>query len=112
MTGRDDDRALQERFAALRTEEAQAAPSFASVRARAPVVRRTRRTRAFALAGAAAALVIGLLVPWPERVRVSENGEPMSITEWRSPTDFLLHSPVAPLLQASPVVGERWVMTP
>ena len=112
MTTGEDDRAFQERFAALRAEETQAAPSFANVCARPRVVRRTWRTRALVLTGAAAALVIGLLVLWPERARRSENGEQMSITEWRSSTDFLLQSPAAPLLQASPAVGERWVMAP
>ena len=112
MTPGDDDGALQERFAALRTDETRTAPSFVNVRARLPVRRRHGRNRAFVLAAAAAALVIGLLIPWPDGARVPEEGEPTSITEWRSPTAFLLQSPGAPLLQASPAVGERWVMVP
>ncbi|HJU43815.1 MAG TPA: hypothetical protein VJ691_13400 [Vicinamibacterales bacterium] len=108
MTGGDDP-TLRERFAALRAEETQGAPSFGSVRARRPAARPNRRRRAFAMAAAAAAIVFGFLVLRPEP---RPGFEQLSITEWRSPTAFLLENPAASLLQATPAVGERWVMVP
>ena len=107
MTDGNDDRALREQFAALRSEEAGAVPGFANVRARRPVARARRDRRALAIAGAVA-LVAASIALWPERAP----REGMSIADWRSPTDFLLESPAWPLLQASPAVGERWVMVP
>ena len=104
-----DDRELRDRFTALRAEETQAAPSFASVRGRRPIAHQNRRRRALALAAATAAIVIGFFVLRPPPGRDSEQ---LSITEWRSPTAFLLESPGGPLLQATPAVGERWVMVP
>lgn len=111
MTGHDRDFRhddLRERFAALRREEEAQTPEFALP---SPGwAGRSRRWYAGKLfAGAvcvatmvAAVFLLWLMPPKPER----EPGKPFaSLTEWKSPTDFLLETPGRELLRTVPAIG-------
>ena len=96
--GPEDDRDLRARFAELRRQDALRAPDFAGLtqqarRSRPPMFRR------MAVAAAVCVLAAGLLVltlyPWRSAPPVP------SLTQWRSPTDFLLEG-VAPGPSPSP----------
>jgi hypothetical protein len=111
MTMLDDDRDLRERFGALRGEDERAAPDFARLSRRpAP---RLPRWRALAWAGAAALVVLAVVLgrPWSSRAPRQSQAAP-SITTWTSPTDFLLETPGRQLLQAAPASGRRWIEFP
>ncbi len=99
----DDDRDLRERFLAARAEDERAAPSFAALLASAAARGGSRsRISRLVLAALAAALLL-VLLPQPGR-RPRPELEP-SITEWRSPTDFLLRTPGREVLGAIPRFG-------
>jgi hypothetical protein len=52
-------------------------------------------------------LVIAVVVMWVERPKRRTAGiREISITEWRSPTDFLLRTPGEEILQVIPRIGE------
>jgi anti-sigma factor RsiW len=100
----NNDRDLRERFAALRREDASQAPEFSAVPGRA-----RRGKPAWSRWAAAAAMVIVaavLLVKFYPRPAPPTQ----SITEWKSPTDFLLETPGRGLLQ-TPSFGP-WATEP
>jgi hypothetical protein len=112
------ERELRYRFAALRRQEAEAAPGLGTLLDRAAADRLgTRRPgsrlRQPAVAAVAAAIALLALVvmtlpsvrtrmvsPRPRWVRPVP-----SITAWRAPTDFLLHTPGEEILGAAPAFG-------
>jgi isopentenyl diphosphate isomerase/L-lactate dehydrogenase-like FMN-dependent dehydrogenase len=124
MTDRPQDTELRARFAAQRAAEANQAPSFASMLARAraadaadaapAIVSYRLKLRRFVYAsGLAAAAVIAalLLVPrspssevaFEQTVRAFQNDP--ALGAWRSPTDGLLNVPGSQLITTMPRVG-------
>lgn len=100
----DEDRDLRERFRALRTEDQAAAPALDGSLARAHGGGDARRLAPYAVALAAAAvLVVVALLPGRDGARTSPVP---SLTDWRSPTDFLLRSPGREILDTLPRFGE------
>jgi hypothetical protein len=95
---------LRRRFAALRREEDQQAPEFATLwRSRA----RAQRRQARWFAAAAWALIALLAFLWIRSVqRRPDDKTVASITEWKAPTDFLLETPGRELLRTVPEIGE------
>lgn len=104
-----EDQDLRDRFAALRREDAAAAPPFDAVRASAvrPPSRRPRLARwAPAITVAAAAVLVALGV-----LRMRQPREPLvslATTRWQSPTDFLLRVPGAEYLEGVPRLSS-WI---
>jgi len=97
----NDDRDLQERFAALRRHDAAHTPDFAATLRKQPGGRRGSWLKP---ALAAALLLIALSAArkyWKPEVTVTA-----SITEWKSPTDFLLETSGHELLEGVPKIGE------
>ena len=101
--GIDED--LRRAFEGLRRSDEASAPSFSATlsgaRNRAP------RRRTFLLATAAALVVLvaiaaALLRRSPASPRFAET---VAISDWRSPTDFLLQTPGAELLDSLPVLS-------
>jgi hypothetical protein len=109
LGGSGSDDMLRRRFAALRQEEDQQAPVFATLwRSRAGA--RRRQTRWFA--AAACAMIALLAFLWIRSVqRRPDDKTVASITEWKAPTDFLLETPGRELLRTVPEIGEWQVYT-
>jgi hypothetical protein len=124
------DSELRGRFAALRHQEAETAPSFGALWHRAVAARRRghargslrlqhrlargRRSLPAMLAAAAAAIALAALVvvtrPWARTGGLPPAAPPPAgsaplITAWRSPTDFLLRTPGEEILSATPSLG-------
>jgi hypothetical protein len=112
------DRELRDRFAALRRQEAEAAPGLGTLLDRAAADRLgTRRPgsrfRPLAAATVAAAIALLALVVTtlpPVRTRMFSPRPRLmrplpSITAWRAPTDFLLHTPGEEILSKAPELG-------
>lgn len=111
-----DDQKLRERFAALRREDAAQAPDFARLLSRRSSSRKARprpswRVHRFATPIAAAFGVVVVLIVavalfrfYPFYSRPAAGN--LSITQWRSPTDFLLQTPGHELLESVPRVGQ------
>jgi hypothetical protein len=100
MPGDDqDDADLRQAFAALRREEAKAAPAFEAVRARRAPRRLTPLGGLLAAASVTAA-ILGVVV------RRSDPPPPIaSLEQWIAPTDFLLDTPGREILQTVPRIG-------
>jgi hypothetical protein len=100
-----ENRDLEQAFAALRHEEAEAGPSFAALWAATEERRRTRTARPlrpFLLASAAAAgLLAVVLALW----RVPAPSAVPALSQWRPATDFLLQTPGRDLLGEVPPLG-------
>lgn len=101
--GPDDDRNLQGRFAELRRQDAGSAPEFPAL-----LRRRAKRPGSRALSrlavGVACVLVIAVALA---RFHSRPPAKPVpALTEWRSPTDFLLQTPGRELLISVPRLGE------
>lgn len=97
------DNDLRDRFAALRTEEAHRTPEFGSLWRR-----RTRPPRGKGrwVVAAACALIMLVAIVWVRSARHKpEGGAVASITQWNSPTDFLLETPGREFLRAVPEIG-------
>jgi hypothetical protein len=98
------DRDLREQFAGLRHEDAAQAPSFAGA-AFSGTPGRTGRKRKPAwlryAAAATAVLIVAALVLAKFYPRPHTQPE-ISITEWESPTDFLLETPGHEVLEGVP----------
>jgi hypothetical protein len=109
LRGGDSDNTLRRRFVALRREEDQQAPEFATLwKARAG--KRRRQTRWFA--ATACALIALLAFLWIRSVQRRHDDKTVaSITEWKAPTDFLLETPGRELLRTVPEIGEWQVYT-
>jgi hypothetical protein len=103
------DNTLRRGFAALRREEDQQTPEFATLwRSRA----RAQRRQARWFAAAACALIALLAFLWIRSVqRRPDDKTVASITEWKAPTDFLLETPGRELLRTVPEIGEWQVYT-
>lgn len=101
--GLNDDE-LRGRFIVLRREEEQSVPKFASLwrgRARDPL------GKGRWLVAAACALGVVACIFWPRSAqRKPQDVSVASITEWNSPTEFLLDTPGRELLRTVPRIGE------
>lgn len=105
MTDELDERDLRERFAALRAEDAQAAPDFGALRRRVPAPAAARPPLRLVLAAAAlVVLAIGLLRL--RRPAAPDYPIDLASTTWHGPTDYLLKLPDAPNLRTVPRIGE------
>lgn len=96
-----DDADLRQAFAALRREEAKAAPTFEAVRAQARGrPRRLAPLGGLLVAASVAAAILGIVVRRPDPP------PPMaSMEQWIAPTDFLLDTPGREILQTVPQIG-------
>ena len=91
-----DDESLREMFEQARAADAAAAPSLDAVLAG------RRRLRGLVLAPVAALVLVALVVTFNQQ---SPPPAEISITEWRSPTAFLLEPPGDVVLYGVPSVG-------
>jgi hypothetical protein len=125
MSDRPQDSELRARFAAQRRAEADDAPSFAEVVARAraeaarpasaPSARRFQLRRLYYAGGVAAAATIAAVLMLPRGPSNEEIFEQAVRTfqsdpaagAWRSPTDGLLDVPGLRLMSTVPMVGPR-----
>ena len=105
MTARDDDpddADLRQAFAVLQREDAKAAPTFESVRARergAPL--RLAPLGGLLAAATVAAVLLGIVVRRPAPP------PPMaSMEQWIAPTDFLLNTPGREIVHTVPRIGD------
>jgi len=109
LGGSDSDDMLRRRFGVLRREEEEHAPEFGRLwhgRAHA----RRPQTRWFM--AAACVLVALLAFLWIRSAqRHSEEKAVASITQWKTPTDFLLETPGRELLRTVPEIGQWHVYT-
>ncbi len=103
----NDDPDLRAAFAAWRRRDAARTPDFEAV------LRRARRAspRPAWRPAALACLVLAAMtaVLWrlaPERLPDTRPAPAVSLTDWRSQTDFLLATPGSELLHAVPRIGE------
>ncbi len=105
----NDDPDLMEQFASLRRAEVASAPSFERV---INIARRRSSDAGWKVALAACILVVAVgwvIVRVPHRppgaptVRTSN----LALADWRAPTDFLLDTPAAELLNTIPDIGPR-----
>jgi anti-sigma factor RsiW len=101
----NEDRDLRERFASLRREDVLLAPDFAVVQRR-PSGGQPAWSRWAAAAAAMVMVAAVLLVKFYPRPAAPAQ----SLTEWKSPTDFLLETPGRGLLQ-TPSFGP-WATEP
>ena len=102
-----DDRELRERFSSLQREDAAQTPDFASLLRRKATPRPPRRVLWFATSIAAAFIVFLFVAVTLFRFCSRPRAGNLSITQWRSPTDFLLQTPGHELLESVPRVG-KW----
>jgi hypothetical protein len=103
----NDDRDLREVFAAWRRRDAARAPDFEAVLRRARTVPRARAWQPAALACLAlGAMTVVLWRLAPEPAPTGRPASTLSLTDWRSSTDFLLATPGSELLHAVPRIGE------
>ena len=94
-----DDVDLRQAFAALRREEAKAAPAFEAVRAR-PAPRRLTPLGGLLAVASVMVAILGVVV------RRSDPPLPMaSMEQWIAPTDFLLETPGREILRTVPRFG-------
>ncbi|HEX7288482.1 MAG TPA: hypothetical protein VF532_20020 [Candidatus Angelobacter sp.] len=101
--GPEEDRNLHQRFAELRRQDTARAPEFAAL-----LRPRAKRTgfSAFSRLAIAVACVLVITVTLA-RYHSRPPAKPVpSLSEWRSPTDFLLQTPGRELLIGVPRLGE------
>lgn len=96
---------LKSRFDELRAYERTQIPSFDDVVRHAPRVH--KRSHAIAIAAAALAAAIAGVMLWPRPMK--DDVAPLSITQWRAPTDFLLDVPHGELVSELPKLNESVV---
>lgn len=96
------DQDLRERFAALRREEAERVPHFTMLEQRRPA--KPWPLWKPAMAFVALALAAALFLKFDQRPGPLSRGP--SITEWKSPTDFLLQTPGREVLTHVPVFAQ------
>jgi hypothetical protein len=102
-----EDPDLRDAFVAWRRREAIRAPGFEAILQRSSAVSRRPPWRGAALAClglAALTAVVWRFAPTP--TPVARPASALSLTDWRSPTDFLLSTPGSELLHAMPDIGE------
>lgn len=91
-----EDRQLQDAFQRARAADAEAAPSVDAVLTRG----RGPKRLWFPVAAVAVTLSAAVIAFWP----APPAGPPPSLTEWRSPTAFLLEYPGGEFLRQTPRV--------
>jgi len=102
-----NDRDLRKWFAELRREDQAQAGEFGSFLHRARRRANPIRLSVWAAVAVGLAVMIAVVViSIPRLGRRSIGGPEISITEWRSSTDFLLRTPGLELLQSVPRIGE------
>ena len=107
-----DDRDLREWFAQLRRQDQAQAGEFGSFLQRArPRANRMRLSVWGAVAAGLAVMIAVVVMSIPRSGRRTFGGPEISITEWKSSTDFLLRTPGLELLQTVPSIGEWPVST-
>ena len=101
-----DDADLRENFASLRIEDLRRVPSFTQVVGRSRPASRPDFRLAAGVLCLLAALVAGPAL-WQSRARApASKGAATSLTDWRSPTDFLLSTAGLQTWRTVPVIGE------
>ena len=109
----DLDPDLARSFAALRREEQEGGAPFSRVWAAAGRSRRSGSARPLRLAIAGAAVVaVALLSAWLVALKVPAppHAPGVSISEWQSPTAFLLRTPGQELLREPPALGRGFAI--
>lgn len=95
-------------FRELRERETSSIPSFGQLLERDP--KRRRPSVALLWIPAAAILLLIVLVVLPVTrapfEEPSSSAPPVALGDWKSPTDFLLETPAADLLESTPVIPE------
>ena len=110
MTDQFDDDLLRRRFDELRRAESQSAPEFDDVLTRALARKRAPTLSNLRVLAAAAAVVLALGLGWlalrPHRSAGPERDmtNVAALSQWRSPTDFLLQGPSDSLLRTIPKI--------
>jgi len=102
-----DDHDLRERFAGLRREDETRAGDLRSfMRAARPIAKRSG-IRAWFVGATCLAVIVALFAISAHYLRRhGPIGPQTSITEWKSPTDFLLQTPGIEVLRTVPQIGE------
>jgi hypothetical protein len=100
-----NDRDLRERFAELRRRDQADAGEFYSFLRRARPRANPMRLSAWVAVGLAVMIAV-VVVSIPRSGRRNIGSPEISITEWKSPTDFLLRTPGQELLRTIPRIGE------
>jgi hypothetical protein len=102
-----NDRDLRELFAGLRREDQAHAGEISSFLQRGtPRANRIRGSVWAAVAAGLAVMIAVAVLSMPRPGRRSIGSPEMSITEWKSSTDFLLSTPGLELLRTIPSIGE------
>jgi hypothetical protein len=101
--GPDDDRDLHERFAELRRQDTASTPEFAALSRQRVRRRKSRALFRLVIAGACVLVIAFALARYHSRPAAKSVP---SLSEWRSPTDFLLQTPGRELLISVPRLGE------
>jgi hypothetical protein len=100
-----DDEDLRRAFAELRRADAQGAPSYEAVMARAarprPAALAPVLASALGVGAVIAALAVGLAIRWTPPPSPS----PVAMAAWTAPTDFLLRTPGSEILGSVPRFG-------
>jgi hypothetical protein len=98
---------LREWFAKLRREDQAHAGEFSSLLHRArPRTNSVRLSAGIALAAGLAVMITVAVMSIPRLGRRTIGNPEISITEWKSSTDFLLRTPGLELLRTIPRIGE------
>jgi hypothetical protein len=102
-----NDRDLREWFAEMRREDQAHAGEFGNLLHRArPRANPMRLSGWVAVAAGLAAMIAVVVMSIPRSGRRNIGGPEISITEWKSSTDFLLRTPGLELLRTVPRIGE------
>jgi hypothetical protein len=102
-----NDHNFRERFAELRREDQADAGEFSSFLHRARPRANSIRRSIWVAVAAGVAVMIAVMVMSPVRLGRRTIASPeISVTQWRSSTDFLLHTPGLELLRTIPKIGE------
>lgn len=100
-----DEREIRRRFARLREDDKESAPSFAQTYGRAHAQRRPRATLRARTLVVGAAATVALAAVWLARARSVSSELTPTIMTWSAPTDVLLRIPGSELLGAMPALG-------
>jgi hypothetical protein len=110
MTDQYEDDTLRRRFDELRREESQSVPELDDLLTRARARRRAPAHSSVRILVAAAAVVLALGLGWVASRPYSgapprhEMTSVTALSQWRSPTDFLLEGPSDSLLRTIPTI--------
>jgi hypothetical protein len=110
MTDQFEDDTLRRRFDELRRQDSQSAPDFDEVLTRALARRHAPAHSSLRVLAAAAAFVLALglgwvaLLPHSGALHQHDMGNVATLSQWRSPTGFLLEGPGDSLLRTLPTI--------